>query len=306
MKELGFALGLLALSLLPVAAQVTVEVVQDQNQFLPGESLRVAVRITNRSGQPLHLGADADWLGFTIEARDTVSSSSIPPTGEVPVKGDFMLESSQIATKRVDLQPYFTLNRPGRYAVTATVHIKEWDRDVSSLPKTFYIIDGTKLWEQLFGVPKPAGVTNGPPEVRRYMLQEANYLRGELRLYLRLTDASGEKTLKVFPIGIMVSLSHPEALVDRSSNLHLLYQNSAHGFNYTVFNPNGELLIRQTYDYINTRPRLKVDQADTIYVYGGARHVTPRDFPAPTNDVDEAASPGPAPVLPPVMPPKQP
>ena len=37
MKALGIWLGFLAATLLPVSAQVTVEVTQDQSQFLPSE-----------------------------------------------------------------------------------------------------------------------------------------------------------------------------------------------------------------------------------------------------------------------------
>ena len=60
--------GLAWLTFLSASAQVTVDVVLDQEQFLPSESLPVAVRITNRSGQPLHLGADTNWLTFSVES----------------------------------------------------------------------------------------------------------------------------------------------------------------------------------------------------------------------------------------------
>ena len=56
MKALGLWLLLLAATLSPVSAQVTVELTPEQEQFLPAESLAVAVRITNRSGQNLRLG----------------------------------------------------------------------------------------------------------------------------------------------------------------------------------------------------------------------------------------------------------
>ena len=42
----------------------------EQRQFLPSEAIPAAVRITNRSGQPLHLGADANWLTFNVESAD--------------------------------------------------------------------------------------------------------------------------------------------------------------------------------------------------------------------------------------------
>src|SRR3977135_4334370 len=106
MKNFGFTLGLLAASLVPASAQVTVEVMQQQDQFLPGESLPTAVRITNRSGPTLRLGAEEDWLTFSIDARDGTIVRQIE---DVPVKGEFTLASSKMATKRVDLAPYFSL-----------------------------------------------------------------------------------------------------------------------------------------------------------------------------------------------------
>ena len=96
MKALGLWLGLCVAAGSPVSAQVTVEVTQDQDQFLPGEALPTAVRITNRSGQTLHLGRDEDWLTFSVQARDV---EVVPKTGEVPVVGEFDLESSRVATE---------------------------------------------------------------------------------------------------------------------------------------------------------------------------------------------------------------
>src|SRR6266404_7912813 len=109
MKYFGFAPALLAASLVPVWAQVTVEVTQQQEQFLPGESLPTAVRITNRSGQTLRLGGEEDWLTFSIESRE---GTVVSKTGDAPVVGEFTLESSKVATKRVDLTPYFSLTQP--------------------------------------------------------------------------------------------------------------------------------------------------------------------------------------------------
>lgn len=70
MKKSGLVLGLLLVSLFRSQAQVNVEVAMDQDEFLPGEALPAAVRITNRSGQSLDLGKDPDWLTFSIESRD--------------------------------------------------------------------------------------------------------------------------------------------------------------------------------------------------------------------------------------------
>jgi hypothetical protein len=258
-------------------AQVTVEVNLEQDQFLPGEALRAAVRVTNRSGQTIHLGAEPDWLIFSVESKE---GSVVTKEEEVPVTGEFILESSKAATKRVDLAPYFALDRQGRYSVQATVKIKQWDHQISSEPKNFNIIHGAALWEQDFGIPRAVGSTNESPEVRKYILQQANYLKGRIRLYIRLTDQTGSKTIRVFPIGTLVSFSRPEPQLDKFSNLHVLFANGPQSYSYNVISPDGELQSRQTYEYVGTRPRLQPNDDGSISVKGGVRRVTGDDFPA--------------------------
>jgi hypothetical protein len=279
MRKVGLWLSLLAGLVSPVFGQVAVEVVLDQEQFLPGEALNVAVKVSNRSGQKLSFGTDADWLTFAVESRDGLV---VPKTGEAPVAGNFDLQSAERATKHVDIEPYFAMTQPGRYSITATVRIKEWGQTVSSQPKNFNIIEGAKLWEQEFGVPTVPGATNAVPEVRKYILQQANFLKGRLRLYLRLCDVTGTKVFRVVPVGIILSFSRPEPRIDKFSNLHLLYQNWAHSFSYTVFTPDGEVVERQTYDYTDTRPRLQMDAEGRISVVGGVRRVTSNGSPVTT------------------------
>jgi hypothetical protein len=272
MRKVGLWLCLMAGMASTVWGQVAVEVVLDQEQFLPGEAIQVSVKVSNRSGQKLKFGIDSDWLTFGIESRDGLV---VPKIGEAPVAGSFDLESSERATKHVDIGPYFAIPQSGRYSLIATVRIKEWGgQTVSSQPKNFNVMEGAKLWEQDFGVPTAPGATNTIPEVRKYVLQQANYLKGQLRLYLRLTDVTGTKVFRVVPIGLILSFSHPEPRIDKFSNLHLLYQNWAHSFSYTVFNPDGEIVDRQTYDYTDTRPHLQVDDEGKISVVGGVRRVT--------------------------------
>ena len=290
MKYFGPTLGFLLAVLLNLPAQVAVEVTMDQEQFLPGEAVPAAVRITNRSGQTLRLGADPDWLTFSLESRD---GFIVFKTGEVPVTGEFALESGNRATKHVDLAPYFNLTRLGHYQIVATVHIKEWDGLVAGAPKGFDVVEGAKLWSQEFGVPPPAGATNQTPEVRKYILQQANYLRTQLRLYLRLTDAAESKVFRVVPIGPMVSFGNPERQLDSHSNLHLLYQTGARSFSYTVINPDGDMLLRQTYDYTSSRPRLQTDKEGRFAVVGGLRRVTANDVPAPQPPPAEVPAPRP-------------
>jgi hypothetical protein len=271
-------LGLALVSLFPAPAQVvTVQVTTEQDQFLPGESLPVTVHIVNSSGQPLHLGADANWLKFSVESRD--DSFVVMKNDNPPVVGAFDLGSSEVATKRLDLAPYFAMTHAGRYRVVATVRIPEWGTSVASPAKEFDIIDGAQLWSQDFGLPMPAGVTNQPPVVRKYILEEANYLRKQLRMYVLVSDQSGTRILKVSAIGPMVSFSQPEAQLDRASNLHLLYQSGAQSFVYSVVNPDGNITQQEIYDYLGTRPRLAVNGDGDIVVRGGVRRPKPGELP---------------------------
>ena len=283
MKVLALGLSLLTAVLLPAAAQVTVQVTQDQDQFLPGEELNAAVRITNRSGQPLRLGQGEDWLSFSIQGRE---EEVVPKLGEVPVEGEFTLDSSKVVTKHVNLSPYFALSHAGHYTITAVVRLKNWNQVITSPPKGFDIIEGAKLWEQDVGVPVPEGVTNALPEVRKYILQQANYLKKELRLYVRLTDGTGTRTFRVIVVGPMVSFGHPETQVDRLSRLHILHQQGPRTFLYTVVTPDGEVFARRTYDYGEKRPRLQQDMGGQIIVSGGMRRPSKSDIPSDASSPD--------------------
>ncbi len=261
-------------------AQIRVDVVFEQAQFLPGEAIPVAVRITNFSGLPLRLGESPDWLRFTVETKD---GYLVPHRGEVPVVGAFTLENSTVATKRVDLAPAFDLNRPGDYRVTASVKPANWDATLVSPPRPFEVFTGTVLWDQVFGV--PSADTTTPPEVRHYLLQRAIHLK-ELKLYVRVTDASGDRTFAALPLGPLLNFSDPEKQIDKQSRLHVLYQFSARSFNYSVIDPDGKLVVRQTYEYTDSRPTLRAGAGDEIIVSGGMRRITREDLPRtePTTD----------------------
>lgn len=274
MKTFLLVLVLAVLTSFRAAAQVSVEITMDQEQFLPSEAVPVAVKITNRSGQQLHLGTAADWLTFSVESTD---GFIVIKNAEVPVTGEFDLESSQIGIiKRVDLQPYFQMGRHGRYKVIATLRIKDWSASVNSAPKTFDVVNGAKLWSQDFGVP---GVTNSQPEVRKFTLEEANYLRLQLRLYVRVSDQSESQVFKVTTLGQMVSFSDPDAKVDRTSQLHVLWQAGAQVFNYALINANGEVVRQAVYNNAGSRPRLVVNEQGEVSVAGGTRRVKPEDLP---------------------------
>jgi hypothetical protein len=276
MKKLLFMLGIMAGWVWTGAAQVTVEVVLDQQQYLPSESLPVAVKITNRSGQTIHLGEDPLWLTFSVESED---GFVVIKNGDAPVVEPFDLESGQMATKRVDLEPWFTLNKAGRYHVVATLRIKDWSAEEASAPSFFDVINGVTIWSQEIGLPVPPGAASNVPEVRLYSLVKANYLKSQLRLYAEVSDPGDARIYKVVNVGPLVSFSQPEAQVDRTGNLQVLYQSGGTLFSYTVLDPNGEFVSREIFDYVNSRPRLSVNTNGDLTVIGGVRRLKPTEMP---------------------------
>src|ERR1043166_286176 len=144
-------LGLFCLLCGPLAyGQVRVEILLDQEQYLPAEPFLARIRIHNRSGQTLRLGNGDDWLNFAIETEDgkIVKQWQSPKVDE-----EFVLPSASRATKTVDLAPCFDLNTYGSYKVVASIKIPSWNQTVNSPAKKFYIMNGRNLQTLAFGVP---------------------------------------------------------------------------------------------------------------------------------------------------------
>jgi len=94
----------------------------------------------------------------------------------------------------------------------------------------------------------------------------------------------------VMAIGSIVSFGKPEPQLDRRSNLHLLFQQGRASCAYVVISPDGDILLRQIYDIIGSRPKLHLNEAGEIVVRGGQRRFTENDLP-PSRPPDDASIP---------------
>ena len=285
MKRLLLSLlGLLVATRL--LGQLDVRVTLPQEQYLPGESIEAAVRIANFSGRKLTFGANPGWIRFNVEATEGFVVNRI---SEIPESGEFALQASTRGTIRYDIQPHFDLTRPGRYRVTATIRLSDTE-EYASPPIHFEVFRGTRLWEREFGVEGADGVALR----RKFLLQQATQLR-DVRLYVRITDDVESSTVKVVPIGPTVSFSRPACAVDRKSRLHVLHQITADTYRYHLIGPDGALLLRQSFEFTERRPQLRVNDGGEVAVIGGARKRAANDFPeepktdAPSLKPDEAS-----------------
>jgi len=266
--------------------QLDLRITLPQDQFLPGESIETAVRIANFSGRKLTFGANPGWIRFNVEATEGFIVNRI---SEIQESGEFDLEASTRGTIRYDIQPHFDLSRPGRYRVTATVRLSDTE-EYASPAIYFEVFRGTRLWEREFGVEGADGVALR----RKFLLQQATHLR-DVRLYVRITDDTETATVKVVQIGPTVSFSRPACAVDRKSRLHALHQISADTYRYHLIGPDGAVILRQSFEFTERRPQLRVNEGGEVAVIGGLRKRAANDFleepktDAPFLKLDEAS-----------------
>ena len=140
---LGWLLLALMGSVASMTAQVTATLEVDKSRLLPRETFNVSLKIVNFSGQTLVFGEDNDWLQLEIE---TETGEVLTPIAEPPkVEGRFTVESSIRATKRIDLAPYYALDRAGNYKLTAKLYVKQWKRPLPVKPVKFSVFNGSIL-----------------------------------------------------------------------------------------------------------------------------------------------------------------
>lgn len=274
MRTILLILAAAWLSAAALQAQLLVEVTFDNESYLPNEALVAKVRISNNSGQTLSFGQNDDWLSLELEGENRALVHQLQA---LPVRGEFVLRSSENGIRRIDLAPVYDLVKAGRYYVTATVRVPGWKDPFVSKTKWVDIASGVRVFETSFGVPAASGT--GVPEVRKYMLQQAN--RKQVILYARVTSENESQTFQVVPLGPILSFSRPEPQLDRWSNLHVLFQFNARAFNYCVVTPDGLLLKRESWEYTESRPILKVAEDGHIGVSGGVKKPRATDLPPP-------------------------
>lgn len=271
MLKSSWAIGLFLATAGAAMAQVKVELLLDQKQYLLKESLMVGVRVVNHAGQTLNL-AGTNWLSLTVENREKFVVNRIE---DVPAPQPLSLESTYRATQWLEIGRVFEFKENSSYTLRARVQIDQWSEEIFSEPVMFEIMKGTKLWEQRFGVP---AATGAQPEMRKYILQQANYLN-ELQLYVRVTDDSESFVYKVLRLAPMLLISQPEAQIDTLNRLHVLTQTGMRQFMHVCIDPGGEVVLRNTYAANNGRPQLKESPTGGVYVNGGTRLLRQDDVP---------------------------
>lgn len=265
---------LLIVSLFPCLAQIRVDIDTNQDRYLAYEDIYVYVTISNFSGRDLLLGESEDWLSFYAKSQ---TGHIIRKEGQPEVKGAFIVKNSHEAMKVVSIVKNFDFSKKDQYMIQVVAKIPGFEDEYVSNEASFFIVNGVKLWEQVFGLPQSD--PNQSPELRKYSLYQATQKK-KIYLYFRLSDPNDHYVYRVYPIGTMLSFSEPQAQLDGNSHLHVLNQFGARSFAYYEFSPLGEKLKQQTYQLQQGRkPKLGFKSAEGISVYDGVRVPHQTDFP---------------------------
>ena len=276
---------MLLFGLLPLArCQVAVlaQLSLDQTELLPDEKMYLKLTVQNRSGQDLVLGTVSDWLTFTVVGDKDRVVAALRNDHDYAA-GEANVPAGLFATREFNLTPYFDFRQPGHYTIKATIKIPQWQQEVAVDSVSFSIVNGIRLAnmpDMEVGVPYFHSESNQAPEIRRYFLERSDS-RGNMKLFVRLTDVTGGHTTRLVPIGPYFSFSQPDVKLDRANDLHVLHQTGAQLFTYCVINTLGQILERQTYQYTDQRPSLRGDTQGGVDVIGGKRVVTDSDLPPP-------------------------
>ena len=277
LKKIALYLSLLCCIAQGVQGQVDVSLEFKKEFYLAHESIMAEVKIVNFSGKTLNFGADKNWLQFTIESR---GEFPVEKVGDLNVVEQFKVPNASRAIRRVHLIPAYKIDNPGRYRVAAYISIPELNTQLVTTPVEIGILSASVVWEREIGLVKDKNDPSAPIEIRKYSLMRA-VNKKQIDLYVKVTDKYQRYIYGVYSLGNIVSFGEPERQVDRFSNLHVLMQNGARSFRYTIVKPDGKILLRQRHNYTASRPKLIMDKTGLIQVFGGKRKASFDDIPSP-------------------------
>ncbi|MDP7010043.1 MAG: hypothetical protein QF685_01570 [Verrucomicrobiota bacterium] len=271
--------GVIGLCLtLSTYAQVEVRLGVSRDNFVKHESVRMDVFVISNHNKAVILGDKEGWIRFSVRNGRGFPVNQI---GRLPRGNLFVLSSGQKMTKGINLAPYFDFSELGEYTIQASITTKNWTKlRFESAPVKIQVVRARVIDVLRRGV---ASETPGDsPEVRRYTLQTAR-VNGKSHLFIRVSD-DYEPSFAIYnvtPLGMMVHHAKPTFELDRDGISHLFFQSHQHQYSYTMIDPFGSLIKRQTYTGERSRPFMKKDVKGNFRIIGGLRVVAPTDYPGP-------------------------
>jgi len=244
-------------------AQISVAVKLDRSTFLVNEPVTAVVSITNRSGteQFLHSKAEGriarSWLEFAMRRT---GGEDLPRMNHGVFRAA-KLPPGQTISRRVNLSQIYSVNRQGNFSTNARVQIGE--QVYTSNTSHFSVSEGSVYFTQPFGAP------GGKYPNREYRVVAFNDGKSN-SIYAAVHEAKTERPLATRRISNVLLFNRPQATLDGSNNLHILYLTNPEIFVHAIVNKDGELV---TSNYFKRGaagvPTLAAQRDGKVLVRGG-------------------------------------
>ena len=244
-----------------MAAPLSVQLRCDHDSYLVYEAIPVVVNLHNYTGRTIQID-DTDQkssLDFVVtdESGQMIHGFGRPAFGQ-PV----IIPSGQTVSQTINLLPLYELRERGTYRIQAVVRSEAGT--VESLPVRITLINGRELWSQMVGLP----VTEGGPQQYRTFALVAGRAGREDSLYVSVRDDTHSIVYSLVPLGSFLSTIQPQARVDRSGNLHVLFQNGPRSSGYVQIDPFARPVARAAYSDFMSSPTLTISEGE-VSVTGG-------------------------------------
>ncbi|MEK7953475.1 hypothetical protein [Luteolibacter soli] len=235
--RLLFPLLFLGLCLSTARAQVEVTLKMARNNFVSGESIPVAVTVTNRSGQDLVFQGNSrvGWLDLMVSNLNGVA---LTPIGQ-PAFGAVKIPLGQAMSRTVDLASLYPLQTAGNFSVYAVVRLPgQADNGYGSNRTVFNVNTALPYWTQKIGL------AGKPGQGREFRVLQFN-TGSKTTLYAQVMDTRTGNAIRTHPLGEALMFRKPSVTLDNRQVMHVLYLMSPEMWGHVRVAPDGQLLGRE-------------------------------------------------------------
>lgn len=237
-SRLALAGILLAAAPVLSPAQLAIDLRLPYSNALLYESALAQVTVRNDSGRTLGFGQRPEFAEFRF-GIELGRGRLIKPLHQVPLVSNLSLAPGEARSMEFDLPRLYELNAVGRYRVQAQV---EWDGvSYASAPMFLDVVKGAEIARLNAGVP------DDPRAARTYVLAYLPKGLSEEFIYLRIEDEPAGEVYGMFNLGRVVRVRSPDLQVDKSGNVHVLFQTVGMSYVHAVFTPYGTPLATDSY-----------------------------------------------------------
>lgn len=270
----------------PAFAQVSVELVLNQEKYMQYEPIYARVRLRNYSGQPLVFGQNEKLKGELLMEIE-YDRRIVPPvsTEDFSLIGTVLMPG-QTSEFVFQVNRYYRITRPGRYTMHAYIRHKMLPSMFRSADCSLEISPGVEIWKRTVGVPDVlAGERTGEARNKGMRLRTFSLRVMEERAirYYYIIVEDRKRVYGVIRAGREVSSATYSIDVDMLSRLHFIVPVANRLYRYMVINLDGKIeqqeMLKQNREDV---PRLMRDSRNgQVTRVGGVEAMPGVDYKAP-------------------------